>query len=532
MLYMEGERRVEESKYYKFEVVKDKLPKRGNKIDWMNVKDIYIYCVNLNSTYKLKVIDRKRNARGELYLYLSYNNVEARTPIRSNSLGDGKVSSLFKELGIIRFLTVGEIDVVEKRCNKCNIIKSINEFGTSKWIKDGYENTCKKCREERRKKYNKKCEVCNKEYVTSDSKSRFCGAVCAASGRRNRVKVNCEACGKVIEVISSKYKTNNKFFCNMECRRDYYNEYSEIDENREILDGEKRCNKCGKIKSINEFREQRNTCKECNKNKSKERVRTIKITEKKCNKCNEVKPISEFYKASTKDGYQGQCKACHKIYSKINECICQYCGKKFYSDKKEGKFCSHKCSSDFTIVHNKRHCEICNKLFKPKNESSRYCSVECRRKGSVKEREKLICAYCGVEFERLKSQINGKNNCCSVKCKNKLEEILYSGENSHAWNPNKPIEEREKERKYPEYYEWRKKVYSRDGFTCQCCGDDKGGNLVAHHYINYMENVELRTDINIGITLCNICHKKFHDIYGYTNNNKTQFEEFMSKIYD
>ena len=70
---MEGERRVEESKYYKFEVVKDKLPKRGNKIDWMNVKDIYIYCVNLNSTYKLKVIDRKRNARGELYLYLSYN---------------------------------------------------------------------------------------------------------------------------------------------------------------------------------------------------------------------------------------------------------------------------------------------------------------------------------------------------------------------------------------------------------------------------------------------------------------------------
>lgn len=101
MLYMEGERRVEESKYYKFEVVKDKLPKRGNKIDWMNVKDIYIYCVNLNSTYKLKVIDRKRNARGELYLYLSYNNVEARTPIRSNSLGDGKVSSLFKELGII-----------------------------------------------------------------------------------------------------------------------------------------------------------------------------------------------------------------------------------------------------------------------------------------------------------------------------------------------------------------------------------------------------------------------------------------------
>ena len=47
-----------------------------------------------------------------------------------------------------------------------------------------------------------------------------------------------------------------------------------------------------------------------------------------------------------------------------------------------------------------------------------------------------------------------------------------------------------------------------------------------------MENVELRTDINNGITLCNICHKKFHDIYGYTNNNKTQFEEFMSKIYD
>ena len=30
-----------------------------------------------------------------------------------------------------------------------------------------------------------------------------------------------------------------------------------------------------------------------------------------------------------------------------------------------------------------------------------------------------------------------------------------------------------------------KEVYKRDNYTCQRCGDNKGGNLVAHHLNGY-----------------------------------------------
>lgn len=87
--------------------------------------------------------------------------------------------------------------------------------------------------------------------------------------------------------------------------------------------------------------------------------------------------------------------------------------------------------------------------------------------------------------------------------------------------------------------EWRPKVFERDGYTCQECGDDSGGNLQAHHIVPFtalrdqilMENaaeLDLDTeegrsellnrakndtrinDIDNGVTLCEDCHKAEH----------------------
>lgn len=102
------------------------------------------------------------------------------------------------------------------------------------------------------------------------------------------------------------------------------------------------------------------------------------------------------------------------------------------------------------------------------------------------------------------------------------------GENSPRWNPNRTHKQRVKERKTYEYSEWRKSVFNKDNYTCQCCGDNKGGNLVAHHLNSYHEHISQRYDINNGITLCETCHKKFHSIYKYGNNTKEQFEEFIN----
>jgi len=75
-----------------------------------------------------------------------------------------------------------------------------------------------------------------------------------------------------------------------------------------------------------------------------------------------------------------------------------------------------------------------------------------------------------------------------------------------------------------EYRQWRSDIYTRDNFTCQECGDNKGGNLHAHHIkmfsiilkqydiqtIQEAEHCEELWNINNGITWCKECHEEFH----------------------
>ena len=93
------------------------------------------------------------------------------------------------------------------------------------------------------------------------------------------------------------------------------------------------------------------------------------------------------------------------------------------------------------------------------------------------------------------------------------------GKNNPAWKGGiSPLETRI--RRSFKYRQWRSDVFTRDDFTCQECGDNKGGNLEAHHIDPFAEIIrrnKIKTieqaliceelwNINNGTTLCKDCH--------------------------
>jgi hypothetical protein len=99
--------------------------------------------------------------------------------------------------------------------------------------------------------------------------------------------------------------------------------------------------------------------------------------------------------------------------------------------------------------------------------------------------------------------------------------ISHSGEKSHLWKGGKRILSDIIRSSFP-YRQWRSDVFTRDNFTCQECGDKKGGNLESHHIKSLSKIIQeynIKTleqalsceelwNINNGQTLCEDCHKK------------------------
>ena len=85
-----------------------------------------------------------------------------------------------------------------------------------------------------------------------------------------------------------------------------------------------------------------------------------------------------------------------------------------------------------------------------------------------------------------------------------------AGEKSSAWKGGiTPMNIRL--RHSLEYRIWRESVFARDNYMCIWCGDDRGGNLNAHHIKPFADYPELRFAIDNGRTPCRECHKKAHN---------------------
>jgi hypothetical protein len=55
---------------------------------------------------------------------------------------------------------------------------------------------------------------------------------------------------------------------------------------------------------------------------------------------------------------------------------------------------------------------------------------------------------------------------------------------------------------------WKQLVLERDNYTCQECNSKI--NLHAHHIQSKSSHINLCYDVDNGITLCNLCHRKKH----------------------
>lgn len=142
------------------------------------------------------------------------------------------------------------------------------------------------------------------------------------------------------------------------------------------------------------------------------------------------------------------------------------------------------------------------------------------KKSSEETRRRISLSRIGKKYPKLSEAKRGKK--FSEAHKRKLSEIRkvaykegrlkmphYSGEKNPNWKGG--ISDRNHIlRTSLAFRNWREQVFERDDYTCQSCGDSRGGNLHPHHIKFWHEYPKLRFDVTNGITLCKTCHIKIH----------------------
>lgn len=110
-------------------------------------------------------------------------------------------------------------------------------------------------------------------------------------------------------------------------------------------------------------------------------------------------------------------------------------------------------------------CEFCGDKFQrySTSNSCKYCSRECSAKDktgknhpNAVERVEYTCTRCGDSVVRRECDVSGENIYCSTEC--------YHG----------PPSDDERVNRKQDIRKWRSKVFERDDYTCQDCGE-RGG---------------------------------------------------------
>jgi 5-methylcytosine-specific restriction endonuclease McrA len=173
------------------------------------------------------------------------------------------------------------------------------------------------------------------------------------------------------------------------------------------------------------------------------------------------------------------CKKCDKIFNKPYS--------RSLKEWVKTKYCSHSCANSINSLGKK----YCLGKVSPKK-GKKYPMLSGKNSPLYSCVEKT-CIVCSSNFT-VKNYRKYKAKFCSHNCANKYRD---HGKTSLY----------EKVRKSFDYKEWRKKVFERDSYTCQICGEI-GGYLNADHIKPFAIYPELRINIDNGRTLCENCHRQ------------------------
>lgn len=136
-------------------------------------------------------------------------------------------------------------------------------------------------------------------------------------------------------------------------------------------------------------------------------------------------------------------------------------------------------------------------------------SLETRNKMSLSRMGEKNCNFGKIfskeHCERIRLSKLGTKRSEESKRKQGLR---MSGSNHPAWKADRSLLAKRQIRNDMAYKEWRKNVWIRDGFKCQMPDSLCSGRIEAHHILVWSEYVELRYDVNNGITLCHAHHPR------------------------
>lgn len=188
-----------------------------------------------------------------------------------------------------------------------------------------------------------------------------------------------------------------------------------------------------------------------------------------------------------------------------------------WSDYKQGKGCA-KCVRRYE--NKEEYIEVVKEMY-----GDEYSVIG----DYVDSQTKILMKHnkCGYEWYTKPNSITQGHGCPQSKCCKK------HGEEHYKWNPNLTDEDRKRNSSrltQPGYKKWRGEVLGKYNNKCVICGKKKTKNnkLIPHHLNSWDTHIEERFDVENGVAICEEHHKEFHMKYGYGNNTKEQFVEYLN----